>query len=85
MRISNEDKSHILSPVNLYPNPVSDICYIENENNEVIKNVYDMSGRRILSFNGNINQFSCNTLRKNPYFVLIETENGIKKHKLIKR
>lgn len=82
--VANE-KTAISSPLkNIYPNPVSDICYIKG--NEIVKGVqvYDMSGKCVLSFYGNITQFSCNTLKRGVYFALIETKSGRKSYKLVK-
>jgi hypothetical protein len=85
-RLKNESLS-ISSSLSIHPNPVSDICYIKNENGKDVKKVqvYDMSGKSVLSFDGNITQFPCSTLKKGVYAVLIETEDGRKSYKLVKQ
>ncbi|MDR1973899.1 MAG: T9SS type A sorting domain-containing protein [Bacteroidales bacterium] len=85
LRTVANEKTDISSPLNIYPNPVSDICYIKG--GEIVKKVqvYDMSGKCVLSFNGNITRFPCNTLKRGIHAVLIETENSRKSYKLVKK
>ncbi|MDR1974972.1 MAG: T9SS type A sorting domain-containing protein [Bacteroidales bacterium] len=82
-----EDKNLDVSRFSLYPNPVTDVCYIRSKTTAAIKNifVYTLQGQHVLSFNSKITEFDCSSLRKGIYIVTVETEDKAKQYcKMIK-
>jgi len=75
-----------LADINIYPNPVNDVLYIEN--NEHIKidkiTVSDILGKVILIEKNSFNQINLSELKSGILLMKIETENGIITKKLIK-
>ena len=72
--------------INIYPNPVNDILYIENNEHIRTKKVtfYDVFGRVVFSEKNNFNQLNFSNLNSGILFVRIETEYGTITKKLIK-
>lgn len=76
------------SSVKVYPNPVSDLLYIESENIINGVRVYDISGKEIqnksVDFSNNTS-INVSNLIDGTYFLQIYTDKGIGKHSFIKK
>lgn len=68
-----------------YPNPIKDILTIETPKTASIK-LFDLNGKmvRIMEVQSGQNQLQLQELNKGIYFLLIESEEGLYHHKLIK-
>jgi len=75
-----------LSPVSIFPNPVSDIIFFDYNNGNPVQKVWiiDLSGKQILSAT-NISRMDVSFLQKGIYLLKIQTNEGIYTHKLIKK
>jgi hypothetical protein len=78
-----------LSPfsVEVYPNPVSNMLYIEANNFIQIKElqIYNILGKVVQKENGVLNSISLKTLPKGIYLLKLVTNNGIRVKKIIKK
>ena len=72
--------------IGIYPNPVKNILYIENNKNIGIKEiiVYDISGKIVLSKKDNFQQLDLSEINSGLLFIKIVTIHGILTKKLIK-
>jgi len=72
--------------INIYPNPVNNILYIENNKNiDIVKiTVYNILGKVVLIKKNIFNQLNLSVLKSGILFVKIETENGTITKKIIK-
>lgn len=72
--------------INIYPNPIKNILYIESNEHIKIKKVTvsDILGKVILIEKNNFNQLNLSELKSGIILMKIETENGIITKKLIK-
>lgn len=72
--------------LNLYPNPVREILYIENPANYTITSIQiiDLLGRIVLSEKSNVKQLNLSGLKSGILFLRIATENGIITKKIVK-
>jgi len=69
--------------VKLYPNPVKDILHFSKEIHKIT--LTDLTGK-VLSIQSNSNQINMSGYQSGVYFVIIETENGLKEtKKVVKR
>ncbi|MBV1922395.1 MAG: T9SS type A sorting domain-containing protein [Flavobacteriaceae bacterium] len=77
----------LLSTITLFPNPTHDYFIINSQNEILINNIniYDVSGRLLLSKNNPSNQINISSLTDGLLFVQLETEKGIKVEKIIKQ
>ena len=71
----------------IYPNPVDDILYIENVNNNQIRmiTVYDVLGRVIIEVKENVAHIDLSNLKRGLVLLKIETENGTLVTEIAKR
>ncbi len=71
----------------MYPNPVDDILYIQNQNFIIIKKieVYNILGKLVLENKKMVFQLIMSTLDSGLYFVKIESDKGIVTKKVIKK
>ncbi len=83
--LSVED--NILETISIYPNPIEDILFIENNNSIEITSmkIYDMLGRLVLEKKENIIQLNISRLESGLFFIVLKTEAGIITKKLIKK
>ncbi len=72
--------------INIYPNPVKDVLFIENYENIGIQKItiYDILGKVVLIEKNSFNQVDLSVLKNGVLFVNIKTENGILTKKIIK-
>ncbi len=92
--IDNEAECTVLSindfnvnnSVTLYPNPVSDILYIENTNQVNIQKIelYDVYGKQIIRTENSFDQVNFKNIVPGLYFINIQTEYGTATKKIIK-
>ena len=73
--------------LNVYPNPTNDkfeVRGLEKLTNiqEII--LYDLSGKKVISFDKTATQFDLNTIPKGAYQMVIKHENGLNKLKILK-
>lgn len=68
----------------LYPNPTSDILYIDTKQRISKIEIFDMSGRLLKTADGKEKKVSVEQLNKGTYLILIHTENGVVNSKFIK-
>jgi len=70
----------------VYPNPVSNILFIENTGNLNIQRieVYNILGGLIMNLSNGFDQVNFEEFSPGLYFVNIQTENGLIKKKIIK-
>jgi len=72
-----------LSEIKIYPNPVKDILHFSKEIHKIT--LTDLTGK-VLSIQSNSNQINMSGYQSGVYFVIIETENGLKEtRKVVKR
>jgi len=71
--------------VSFYPNPIRDVLNIETPKTGLVK-IFDQNGKtlRILDIESGQNQIQLQDFPKGIYFLLIENEEGVFHHKLIK-
>lgn len=71
----------------LYPNPVHELLFIENNTNTTIQKivVYDIMGKTIMEQNGNIAQIDFSNVTSGLYFVKISSEKEIMVKKIMRR
>ncbi|WP_415060248.1 T9SS type A sorting domain-containing protein, partial [Flavobacterium sp.] len=71
----------------LYPNPVHNMLYVENNTNTTIQKivVYDVTGKTIMEQRGNIAQIDFSNFTRGLYFVKISSEKEIKVKKIMRR
>ncbi len=70
----------------IYPNPVKDIFYIENNNGIIINSIkiYDHLGRLVVQEVSNFNQLDISHLSSGLFFIKLETDRGFIAKKIIK-
>jgi hypothetical protein len=80
------DEVNLESSVIIYPNPVSNIVYIENKSfNKITSlNIYNLLGKLVLSTTENFHQLDVSSLKSGLYFLKVQTEKGEVTKKLIK-
>jgi alpha-tubulin suppressor-like RCC1 family protein len=78
----NYDKNHF----SLFPNPVHDFLYLENETNLLFDKIIisDMLGRKILEKNENSNQINLQELKPGMYQLLLYSDGEVYQNKFIK-
>jgi hypothetical protein len=82
----NTVSSH--SQMEIYPNPVTDICFIKKTSAEEIRliQIFSITGDKVMEIKGNPSSIDCSNLPKGTYITVIETGNNLKEHyKLIKK
>jgi hypothetical protein len=73
-----------ISGIKIYPNPVSDILYIQNENVAVSRmELYNLQGKCVLNITDNVNQINVENLNKGIYFLKIFSVIGETNKKII--
>jgi hypothetical protein len=82
-----QNEEFISNSFTIYPNPVYDILFIENnDNNEIQKIVvYDLFGKAVIEQNGNSKQLNFSNISIGLYLVKITTENETVIKKIIKK
>jgi hypothetical protein len=63
--------------ITLYPNPVSNKLYIEEDVSVLTASLYNINGKKIKSWNGQKNQYDLSFLKNGIYFIEIVTENNL--------
>ena len=63
--------------ITLYPNPVSNKLYIEEDVSVLTASLYNINGKKIKSLNGQKNQYDLSFLKNGIYFIEIVTENNL--------
>jgi hypothetical protein len=78
--------SYSLNDINVYPNPVNDVLYIDNHENFNIEKlvIYDVTGKELLTIKENFSQIELSTLTAGLLFLKIETERGTVIKRIIK-
>lgn len=73
-----------LSHINIYPNPTTDIIYIESENRNILEiEIYDVSSQLIFK-KSNISSINLEALQNGIYTFLIKTEKKNYRKRVIK-
>lgn len=70
----------------VYPNPAKNIINIKPQGEVLIEGIkiYNLQGREIISLNGTHQTVDIQNLSNGVYFLSIETDKGLSRHKLIK-
>lgn len=77
-------ESFTLSGVKMYPNPATDILYIQSDIEDLTKvSITDLNGRVVKEATNNLSQISLGNLAKGIYMVKIESATAKKVEKLI--
>ena len=79
-------ETYMLRYLQVYPNPASDKLYLQIANDIKVKEliVYNMQGRKMLSFTGQSESFDISSLSTGVYMVEIKTDKGAAQYKLVK-
>lgn len=82
-----QNEEFITNSFTVYPNPVNDMLFIENNNNKIIQKivVYDVMGKTVIEQNGNIAQIDFSNITSGLYLVKITSEKEIIVKKIIKK
>lgn len=82
-----QNEEFITNSFSVYPNPVNDILFIENNINNIIQkiNVYDLMGKTVIEQNGNIAQIDFSNITSGLYLVKITSEKEIIVKKIMKK
>lgn len=74
-------------PFSLFPNPVKDIVFIQNEGNLTIEKVsiYDMTGKKVMEKIGNTAEINVSEIATGIYFIQIHSQGKLLQKKLIKQ
>ncbi|MAS68178.1 MAG: hypothetical protein CMC43_02430, partial [Flavobacteriaceae bacterium] len=67
----------INSTISIYPNPVSNILYIEKDVSVLVASIYDINGKKLMSWYGQKNQYDLSFLLNGIYFIEIITQNNL--------
>lgn len=72
--------------VTLYPNPAADMLYLQAGKDILVQGIeiYNMQGRRMLSFTGESETFNISSLSAGIYMVQVKTDKGLAINKLVK-
>jgi endoglucanase len=70
-------KKDLSQNINVYPNPVSNKLYIEEDVSVLTASLYNINGKKIKSWNGQKNQYDLSFLKNGIYFIEIVTENNL--------
>ena len=72
--------------ISVFPNPATDFVTIEAEDLQQVT-LFDMAGRMLkrISAQGDRQQLDLRELSAGTYFIMVTTENGMKKHTIIRR
>jgi hypothetical protein len=66
-----------LIKINIYPNPVSEILYIESGNHEIAKmSLYDINGKLLQTVDTPIQELDVRSLSNGLYFLVLENTSG---------
>src|SRR5690606_11669438 len=66
-----------LSELKVYPNPVSEILYIEIGNHEIAKmSLYDITGKLLKTLDTSIQEIDVRNLNNGLYFLVLESASG---------
>ncbi|WP_295840808.1 thiol protease/hemagglutinin PrtT [uncultured Apibacter sp.] len=87
---SNELSSEILNGVDkisIYPNPVQDVLHLKTQSDLKVKSIiiYDFSGKEVINESLSSNEINVSDLKSGPYVIKIQTSNGDKKYRFIKK
>ena len=69
----------------IYPNPVSDILFLNTKSETVVVSVFDITGRRVFNIKVIDNKVNIGNLQKGIYTIKIEGKKGIIVHKFAKQ
>ncbi|OYU82684.1 MAG: hypothetical protein CFE24_14550 [Flavobacterium sp. BFFFF2] len=74
------------NPFVLYPNPVKEVLYLENKNNDPIQKieVFDLTGKKVMELTNAQNQINFTAISAGLYLVKISTSKETITHKIIK-
>jgi YbbR domain-containing protein len=75
----------VTTALNVYPNPVNNMLFVETESNVVEISVYDIFGRQQLAVSGQQSVVDVKDLNSGVYFVKVVTENGEMVKRFIKQ
>ena len=75
----------VTASLNVYPNPVNNMLFVETESNVVEISVYDIFGRQQLAVSGQQSAVSVTDLNSGIYFVKVVTDNGEVVKRFIKK
>ncbi len=75
----------VTTTLNVYPNPVNNMLFVETESNVVEISVYDFFGRQQLAVSGQQSAINVADLNSGIYFVKVVTENGEMVKRFIKQ
>ena len=62
--------------VRIFPNPTHDFLFIESEHEIENYEVFDLSGKKIISLNSSIIILDCSTLIDGLYNIIVTLKNG---------
>ena len=73
-----------LNKLSIIPNPVNNVLHFEGDKNINSVSITDVSGKIVLTANAS-NDINVSALRSGVYFVLAQTETGVKVTKIVKQ
>jgi len=81
----DDNTPKVLESILVFPNPATDILYIDSKNEILNLNVVNTTGQLVYSVDLNLQktQLDISRLQAGIYFVQVETENGISTQKII--
>ena len=80
--LSVSDFSALQNTVKIYPNPASEIVFLENTQNVIQITLYDSTGRMLKSKSDNFNQIDVSDLSTGIYYLKIEQKTGSQTEKI---
>lgn len=81
-----EDGKSTETSIKIYPNPVTDVLYLESDEDVKTATLFDISGRTMKTNSGNVKQINVGDLPEGFYYLKATTQSGkqsthkIKKH-----
>jgi photosystem II stability/assembly factor-like uncharacterized protein len=84
VHVTGLEQDNLIKNINIYPNPVTTTISIEGVIENTIAEIFDISGKLLLSKQLNENQLDISTLAKGLYFIKLSTAEGSVVWKFIK-
>ena len=83
--VATDDMASVVTTTIMFPNPTTDILYINSENKILNLNIVNLAGQTVYTESLNVlkTQIEVNRLDAGVYFVNVETVNGISTQKII--
>ncbi len=83
--LSTDDLDKAVSELSVYPNPFTDVLYIESNIDIESVEIYDITGKRVFNDTNGKREISVDHLQKGVYLMKIYYQGGIKTKRVIKK